>query len=100
MEANIENIDSIIQNHTPLLIDFWAEWCRPCKMFAPVLDEIVQENTVWLAKVDIDQNQELADRYEIVSVPTTLVFKDGKLVDRIIGAKPKHTFMKDIERWL
>ena len=80
-----------------VLVDFWAEWCGPCRAVAPVLDAVADENDVTLLKVNIDENPGLAARYGIRSIPTILFVKDGDVVDRVVGAAPKATFQKIID---
>lgn len=84
---------------TTIVVDFWAEWCKPCKMVAPILEEIANEQVgkVVIAKLNIDENPQIAMRYSVMSIPTLLVFKDGEPVDRIVGAKPKGALMSQIE---
>jgi thioredoxin 1 len=81
-----------------VLVDFWAEWCGPCKMVAPVLDEIAKENPgkVRIAKINIDENLELARRFEVMSIPTMILFKDGEPQVRIIGAKGKGQLLQEL----
>jgi thioredoxin len=75
----------------PILVDAWAPWCGPCRAVAPVLDQLAAEsrNRYRIAKLNVDQNPQIAAQYQIASIPTMLIFKDGKLIDRIIGAQPK-----------
>ena len=81
-----------------VLVDFWAAWCGPCKMVAPVLDEIAGENKekLTVAKLDIDANPATARDYQVMSIPTLLVFQDGKPVKQIVGAKPKAALLDDL----
>jgi thioredoxin 1 len=82
-----------------LMVDFWAEWCAPCKMLAPVLDALVRElgGKVTLAKVNVDENPALAARYGIRSIPTVLLIKDGKVLDQVVGAVPKAQLQRKLE---
>ena len=81
-----------------VLVDFWAEWCGPCRAVAPVLDDLAAEHDVPVMKVNIDENPGLAARYGIRSIPTILFVKDGDVVDRIVGAAPKAAFEKVIDK--
>ena len=88
------NFDAeVIQSDTPVLVDFWAEWCMPCKMVAPVLDQISQDyaGRLKIAKVDVDDNGEIAQKFNIVSIPTLLLFKGGSVVGQQVGAVPRET---------
>jgi thioredoxin 1 len=79
------------------VIDFWATWCGPCKLMNPIIDEVEKENPdLTITRVDIDSNKDMVEQYNIQSVPTYVILKDGKEVDRIIGAKPKFAFLKRV----
>ena len=86
-----EAFDQLIAGDTPVLVDFWATWCGPCRMIAPIVEEIANEyaGKVLVAKVDVDEMGELAQRYRIMNIPTLMLFKQGQLVDKAIGARPK-----------
>ena len=94
--------DDVLASDKTVLVDFWAEWCGPCKMVAPVLDEIAGENKdkLTVAKLDIDRNPAAARDYQVMSIPTMIVFQDGKPVKQIVGAKPKAALLRDLADYL
>ena len=94
-----ENFEDVINSHKTILIDFWAEWCRPCKMFSPVLDEVSDETGIWVGKINVDENTIKPLEFNVTSIPTTVLFRFGKPVKTIIGAKPKHVLMEEIKEW-
>ena len=91
--------DEVLNSDLPILVDFWAEWCGPCKMIAPAVHDLAEEYTGKLnvAKVDIDNSPEIATKYGIRSIPALIFFRDGKPVDQVIGALPKGALKKKID---
>jgi len=97
LNLNAKNFDETIASGK-FLIDFWAGWCMPCRMVAPIIDELAAEyeGKITVAKVDIDTESSLAARFDIMSIPTVILFKDGLEVKRFIGVQPKNTYEKEL----
>jgi len=100
IEVNDSNFDQmVLQAKIPVLVDLWAPWCAPCRMVAPVVEELASEyeGRVSFAKLNVDQNPRTASRYGIMSIPTLLIFKDGKPVSNIVGFRPKAELKRSLD---
>jgi thioredoxin 1 len=102
IEITDSNYNEILDSQKPVLVDFWAEWCGPCKLIGPVVEELAREydGKVVIAKVDVDNNPAVSAKYGIRSIPTLLFFKNGEIVDKQIGAVPKSILAKKLEAQL
>jgi len=83
-----------------VLVDFWAEWCGPCKKLSPILDEISNETGLLIGKLNVDENPEKMEEYSVHSIPTMVLFKSGQPIKTIVGAKPKHLLLKELSEWI
>jgi thioredoxin 1 len=94
--------EEVVQSELPVLVDFWAEWCMPCKMIAPIVEEIATElaGKLKVGKIDVDSNSNSSMKYGIRSIPTLLIFKDGNAVEQITGAVPKASLLEKIQPYL
>lgn len=99
---NDSNFNKQITGETPILVDFWAEWCGPCRLVAPVLDEIAKEyqGKISIGKLNVDENPRLSSTFDVMSIPTMILFKDGVEKKRIIGARPKHSIVSELSEYL
>ena len=93
--------EQVLKSSEPVLVDFWAEWCGPCKMIAPILSEIATENPgIKIAKLNVDENPDIAMRFNVMSIPTLLVFNQGEVQKRLVGAKGKGQLLQELSEFL
>jgi thioredoxin 1 len=95
-----ESFDNSIQSNDLILIDFWAEWCGPCKKVSPILEEISNETGLLVGKLNVDENPKKMEEFSVHSIPTMVLFKSGQPIKTIIGAKPKHKMLEELAEWL
>ena len=95
-----ESFDDVLKSHNLVLIDFWAPWCGPCKKISPILDEISNERGLWVGKLNVDENPIKSAEYSVTSIPYMVLFKSGKPVKTITGAKPKHVMLEELSEWI
>lgn len=102
IELTEATFDEAIASDTPILVDFWAAWCGPCRAMAPILDEVAaeQDGRLRIGKVNVDENRGLAQRFQIASIPLMILFKSGQPVTQVLGARPKENLMRAIEQYL
>ncbi|WP_022799292.1 thioredoxin [Thermus islandicus] len=102
IEVNDASFEEVLRGSSLVLVDFWAEWCAPCRMIAPILEELAQEydGKLVVAKLDVDENPKTAMRYRVMSIPTVILFKEGQPVEVLVGAQPKRNYQARIEKHL
>ncbi|MFA5078556.1 MAG: thioredoxin [Dehalococcoidia bacterium] len=101
LELNSSNLEEAIRNNRSLVVDCWAPWCGPCRMMSPVIDELATDlkGKITFGKLNTDENQDIAARFQVQAIPTLLIFKDGKLADRKVGALPKKALADELTRY-
>ena len=103
LKITSENFEEeVLKSNVPVLIDFWAEWCGPCRMIAPIVEEIANtyDGKLKVAKLDVDAHGSIAQQYRILSIPTVIIFKDGQVASQIVGAVPKKEIVQQVEKAL
>ena len=92
--------NEVINDNDLVLVDFWADWCGPCKMLSPILDEIADERGLLVGKLNVDENPIKSEEYSVTSIPYMVLFKSGRPVKKITGAKPKHILLEELAEWI
>ena len=95
-----ESFDNVLKTHDLVLVDFWAPWCGPCLKMSPILDEISEERGLWVGKLNVDENPIKSLEYSVSSIPYMVLFKSGKPVKYITGAKPNHIMLEELSEWI
>lgn len=94
------NFNEIVSGNSLVLVDFWAEWCGPCRMLSPILEEISNETGLLIGKLNVDENPKKSSEFGVKSIPSMVLFKDGSPVHTIVGAMPKHRLLKELSEWI
>ena len=94
------SFNEVVSTNDLVLVDFWAEWCGPCKKLSPILDEISSETGLLVGKLNVDENPSKMEEYSVHSIPTMVLFKSGQPIKTIVGAKPKHLLLKELSEWI
>ena len=102
LEIKDATLEDVLKTDKLIVIDFWAEWCGPCKMVGPIIDQLAEEykDKVVIGKVDVDNNDDATSKYSIRNIPTTIFIKNGEVVDKIVGAGSKKSFVEKIEKYV
>ena len=95
-----KDFDEVLSNNSLVLMDFWAEWCGPCRTLSPILEELSNETGLLVGKLNVDENPVKTLEYGIKSIPSMVLFKDGRAVHTIVGAMPKHRLLKELSEWI
>jgi thioredoxin 1 len=100
--ATDAEFNDLINGEKPVLVDFWAEWCGPCRMVGPIVEEIADEygDKLAVAKLNVDENPQVSHQYEVMSIPTLIVYKDGQVMKRIVGARPKTMLVQELSDFI
>lgn len=95
-----DTFENVIRENKLVLVDFWADWCGPCRKVAPILEEISNETGLLVGKLNVDENTKKTEEYSVQTIPTMVLFEDGKIVHTIVGAMPKHKLMLELQPWI